>query len=154
MRLHIRTLFPMLAVTGLLAASVASATKAEAAAHRFAITRIYFDSPGDDLPVTNYKLNHEWVGIKNITGTGHSLDGYRVTDADGHAHYFGNFTLAAGHTVYLHTGRGAATSTAKYWDSGNYIWNNTSDTATLRNANGTYVDSCAYTSSDDPAKTC
>lgn len=30
-----------------------------------------------------------------------------------------------------------------YWGSGNYIWNNTGDTATLRNASGKTVDTCS-----------
>jgi hypothetical protein len=32
-----------------------------------------------------------------------------------------------------------------YWGSGNYIWNNTGDTATLRNASGKTLDTCSWT---------
>ena len=42
------------------------------------------------------------------------------------------------------TGHGTATQTDRYWNHSWYIWNNTGDTAILRNQNGTTIDSCTY----------
>jgi hypothetical protein len=39
---------------------------------------------------------------------------------------------------------GTGTQTDRYWNHSWYIWNNTGDTAALRNHNGTTIDSCTY----------
>ena len=49
-----------------------------------------------------------------------------------------------GGRLWLHTGSGKADSRNRYWGSKNYIWNNTGDTAYLRNAKGTTVDTCSW----------
>ena len=71
---------------------------------------------------------------------------------------FGTFTLKAGKTVTLRTGRGKNTTTTLYWGrSGGtyaYIWNQTSDTAYLRNAAGKLIDTCSYNSSRHDYKIC
>ena len=46
--------------------------------------------------------------------------------------------------VKIHTGDGNNTSTDRYWGSGNYIWNNAGDTATLKDAKGKKLDTCSY----------
>ena len=58
-----------------------------------------------------------------------------------------DFRLASGASVYLHTGRGTNTSTHRYWGSGACIWNNTGDTAYVRNSAGTLIGSCSWGSS-------
>jgi hypothetical protein len=42
----------------------------------------------------------------------------------------------------------------RFWGSKSYIWNNTGDRATLRNARGVIVSRCSYRKADDPVKTC
>jgi hypothetical protein len=42
------------------------------------------------------------------------------------------------------SGRGTSTSATRYQDRRAYVWNNTSDTATLRKSSGTKADSCHY----------
>jgi hypothetical protein len=60
---------------------------------------------------------------------------------------FGTFSLPAGKSVTLHTGKGSNTSTNLYWGSGNYIWNNTGDTAYLRKAGtSSNTDTCSWKS--------
>ena len=49
----------------------------------------------------------------------------------------------------MHTGKGTNTSTHRYWQRGSYVWNNTGDEATLRNASRTTVDSCSWGSTGD-----
>jgi hypothetical protein len=67
---------------------------------------------------------------------------------------FPAFNLPAGSTVKIHTGSGSDTGHDLYWRSSGYIWNNSGDTATLRNAGGSVVDRCSYGSSADPEATC
>ena len=105
--------------------------------------RIYFDSPGTDTR-TNTSLNAEWAIVKNVSTVTRCLTGWTVKDAAGHTYKFGSLCLGAGKYVYLHTGRGTNSATHRYWNSGNYIWNNTGDTAYVRNASGTLIDSCSW----------
>lgn len=53
----------------------------------------------------------------------------------------------------IHTGSGTDTARNLYGGRGRYVWNNTGDRAVLRNANGTFVDRCAWTGSGS-ATTC
>ena len=117
------------------------------------IRAIYFDPPGSDTG-SNASLNEEWVKLKNVTSSRKTLTDWTLGDAAGHVYLFGAFSLAAGAAVKAHTGSGADTASNLYWGEGGYIWNNTGDTATLRNAAGSVVDRCSYTSSADPRATC
>ncbi len=117
------------------------------------IASIYFDSPGSDTG-SNNSLNAEWILLKNTTTSSKTLTGWTLRDASSHAYSFPRFSLAAGKAVRVHTGSGSNTAGNLYWGEGYYIWNNTGDTATLRNSAGTVVSRCAYTSSADPEATC
>lgn len=117
------------------------------------IHAIYFDSPGSD-DGSNASRNAEWVQVANPSTTGKSLGGWTLRDSASHVFAFPSYTLAAGRSVKIHTGSGSDTSSDLYWSSGSYIWNNTGDSATLRNAAGSTVDTCSYTSSADPEAFC
>jgi hypothetical protein len=117
------------------------------------IRAIYFNSPGVDTG-TNTSLNAEWVRLKNITSTRKTLTGWTLRDASSHVYHFPTFGLAAGSTVRVHTGSGSNTASNLYWRSSFYIWNNTGDTAILKNASATTVDRCSYTSAADPEAFC
>ena len=109
-------------------------------------SRIYVDSPGSDTR-TNASLNAEWVRLTNNTAQGIQLRGWSVRDRANHVYAFSTYTLGARKSVYIHTGRGTngrPDAAHRYWQSGNYIWNNTGDTAILRNAAGAQVDSCTW----------
>ncbi|TQS13650.1 lamin tail domain-containing protein [Microbispora hainanensis] len=134
---------------------------AHAAGPAVQITKIYFDSPGSPDNGANSSLNGEYVQIKNTTKKAVGLKDWTVRDdtkRSDHVSTFGRFTLGAGKTVTLRTGRGKNTSTTVYWGrSGGtlaYIWNQTKDKAFLRNASGKLVDSCAYNSSRQDYKIC
>jgi len=110
------------------------------------IYEIYYNSPGTDNGA-NSSLNGEWIQLKNTCTTKHSLAGWYIKDAAG-AKYakFGTFALAGGAKVKIHTGAGANTTTDRYWNHGQYVWNNTgNEAASLRNGAGTLVDKCSYT---------
>jgi hypothetical protein len=105
-----------------------------------------YDSPGTDTR-SAASLNAEWISLINTGGTAVNLKGYTIRDKSNHVYKFGAVKIAAkGGRVWLHTGKGTATARTVYWGSGNYIWNNTGDTAYLRNAAGRTLDTCSWTS--------
>lgn len=109
------------------------------------IGKTQYDSPGSDDRSTA-SLNAEYVTIKNTSTTARVLTGWTLRDASSHVFTFPTFTLAAGRSVIVHTGSGTNSASNLYWRSGNYIWNNPGDTATLKTKAGTTVDSCRWTS--------
>jgi hypothetical protein len=138
-----------------------AAAPADAAASPIKIVKIYYDSPGSPDNGKNSSLNGEYIQIKNTGKKAVSLKGWTVRDKTkrpDHIFTFGTFTLKAGKTVTLRTGRGKNTTTTLYWGrSGGtyaYIWNQTSDTAYLRNAAGKLIDTCSYNSSRHDYKIC
>jgi hypothetical protein len=107
-------------------------------------SKAYVNSPGSDTR-SNASLNAEYVVVSNASySTAYRLTGYTIRDRSGHVYRFPTFTLRARASVTVHTGRGTNTSTNLYWGSVNYIWNNTGDTAYLRNSAGTLKDSCSW----------
>jgi hypothetical protein len=111
---------------------------------------IQYNSPGNDLPVNNQKLNAEWVTIYNPTAQSRPLTGFHVHDAGSNHHYtFGKLTIGPHKSVRLHTGSGTDGPVNRYWHEGNYVWNNDKDTATLVSAAGVVVDQCSW---NDPGE--
>ena len=138
----IRRLFALTALT--LCAAILPATAAQASTPTINITKVYVNSPGTDNR-TNTSLNAEYVVLKNTTTKTISLKGWTVRDRSSHIYTFATFSLAAGKSVTLHTGHGTSTTTNRYWGSGNYIWNNTGDTAYVRKPSSTTnVDTCTW----------
>jgi hypothetical protein len=131
-----------ISVTGLLL----GAAPAEAANPTLHFSKAYVNSPGSDTG-TNLSLNAEYVVISNSSSTtSYTLTGYTVSDRSAHVYRFRTFVLKPRASVTLHTGSGTNTSTNLYWGSRAYIWNNTGDTAYLKNSAGTLKDSCSWAS--------
>ncbi|MEU5942092.1 lamin tail domain-containing protein [Micromonospora sp. NPDC047548] len=127
--------------------TLAVAAPAQAATPAVQITKVYYNSPGTDNR-SNSSLNAEYVKLTNRRSTTINLKSWTLRDKSNHVYKFsGDFRLAKGASVYIHTGKGTNTSTHRYWGSGAYIWNNTGDTAYLRNSAGTAIDSCSWGSS-------
>ncbi|MEV6811533.1 lamin tail domain-containing protein [Micromonospora sp. NPDC051296] len=125
--------------------SLAVATPAQAATPAIEITKVYYDSPGVDNR-SNKSLNAEWVRLTNRRSSTINLKNWTLRDKANHVYKFsGDFKLAKGKSVVIHTGKGTNTAGHRYWGSGNYIWNNTGDIAYLRNASGKLIDSCKWT---------
>ncbi|MFI0723616.1 lamin tail domain-containing protein [Streptomyces sp. NPDC021224] len=141
-----------LAVCGAAALALAAAP-AQAASGSVHLYKIYYNSPGTDTR-SAASLNAEYVQIKNTTSKSVSLKGWSVTDASAHKYTFTAYTLGAGKTVTIHTGKGTNTTTNRYWGSGNYIWNNDKDTATLKTSTGTRTGTCSYNSTRTSYKMC
>jgi hypothetical protein len=115
--------------------------------------KVYYNSPGSD-DGSNASLNAEWVQIKNVTSTTKSLTGWTVRDLAGHVYTFPTTKVAAGDVVRLHTGKGTNSTRHRYWGHEWYVWNNTSDKAILRRADGSLADTCAWSSAGTGYKKC
>jgi micrococcal nuclease len=104
-------------------------------------TDMHANAPGND----NENPNGEWVEVTNQGGEPVDMSGYTLKDAANHIYTFDNFTLAPGETLRLYSGQGQDSPTELYWGyNGESVWNNGSDTAFLRDAEGALVDMYAY----------
>src|SRR5688572_17331920 len=119
-----------------------SVTPADAAS-KVQIVKAYYNSPGTDTRSAT-SLNQEYIVVKNNDSVKRSLTGWTLRDVANHVYTFKTFSLAPGVSVTIHTGRGTNTGSHLYWGSGNYIWNNTGDTAYLKNSSGVLADSCKW----------
>ncbi|MBG0852130.1 lamin tail domain-containing protein [Streptomyces spinoverrucosus] len=151
MRIRAALALPALAGAVALTGTVLS-TPAQAAGG-VVIRHVWFDSPGSDNG-SNSSLNAEWVEIKNTSRSAISLKGWVLKDKANHKYVFPNVKIGAGKTMKVRTGTGRDSASNKYQDRGWYVWNNTSDTATLTKANGAKVDSCSWTTRDPSDKWC
>lgn len=115
------------------AAAVPATTVAKAPVPRSPIVlgAIQYDSPGRD-DRSPRSLNAKRVTVTN-TGRGTvTLKGWTLTDRSRHTYTFHNLRLAGHQSVRVHTGIGRDTARDVYQDRHAYVWNNTGDTATLR----------------------
>ncbi|MFE1876410.1 lamin tail domain-containing protein [Streptomyces sp. NPDC059496] len=103
------------------------------------ISRVQTDSPGRE-DRSNRSLNAEWVEITNTTRDGISLRGWTLRDREGNRYRFDNVRIAPRATIRIHTGNGRDTRTDLFQDRRDYVWDNHSDTATLRDDRGRTID--------------
>ncbi|MGW3847045.1 lamin tail domain-containing protein [Streptomyces fagopyri] len=150
--MRIRAALPALAGAVALTGTFLLSTPAQAAGG-VTIHHVWFDSPGSDNR-SNASLNGEWVQIKNTGSTSVSLKGWILKDVSNHRYTFPSVSIGAGRTMKVHTGSGTDTTADKFQHRRAYVWNNTSDTATLTKAGGSKVDSCSWTTRDPSDKYC
>ena len=96
------------------------------------IHAIIFNPPGPDV-------RGEYVVIQNDTAADASLTNWTLRDAANHLFTFPSFALRAGFSVKVWTKAGASDAENLFWRHRSAIWNNTGDTAILRDQNGTEV---------------
>ncbi|GIV89681.1 MAG: hypothetical protein KatS3mg055_2199 [Chloroflexus sp.] len=102
------------------------------------ITYIEYDPPGSDL-------EGEFVVITNASHQPVDLTGWTLIDeGEHHTYTFPQFTLASGAEVKLWTKAGTDDANNLYWGSRRPIWNNSGDSAILRDANGNLVSRYTY----------
>ncbi|MER6442178.1 lamin tail domain-containing protein [Streptomyces sp. NPDC001185] len=123
----------------------AQSTPHHAAAYRsgVVISDVQYDSPGYD-DRSNYSLNREWIDVTNTSRRSVNLDDWTLSDEDGHTYTFNLYRLDGRSTVRVHTGIGRDTYRDVYQDRRNYVWDNRSDTATLRNDHGRFIDDASW----------
>ncbi len=139
-----RTSLSIASALAVAAAGVLAVTApAQAATPTLRFYAVQYDSPGKDTR-SNASLNAEWIQLVNTGSKAVSLKGWKIVDKS-KTYTFGSVTIAGkGGKVTLHTGKGTNTKTSLYWNSGNYVWNNTGDTATLRTSAGKVHDTCTW----------
>ncbi|AGL20759.1 lamin tail domain-containing protein [Actinoplanes sp. N902-109] len=86
----------------------------------------------------------EYVRLGNAGTTTVNLNGWTVRDAANHVYRFATpYNLGAGKAVYVHTGKGTTSGQHRYWNRSS-VWNDGGDTAILRDAAGTTIDTCRW----------
>jgi non-ribosomal peptide synthetase component F len=161
MKRRLRVIMIAAAAGAAVLATVAIALPADAATAVVQFTKIQYDSPGKDTR-TNASLVNEYLRITNKSKSSVNLVKWTIKDAAGHTYTFPSHTVGAGKTVYVHTGKGTNGKNPSgkpdaphlYWNSGNYIWNNDKDTATLRSASGRVYDTCSWKKPGSGATSC
>lgn len=104
------------------------------------ITKIHYGQTGTNL-------NTEYIVFKNKTSSTVKLKGWKIISApstDHQFYVFPRFSLGAGKSVTLYSGKGRNTSSKLYWNATTPKWNNDGDKAVLKNPSGTVVDTCRY----------
>ncbi|MEU4618955.1 lamin tail domain-containing protein [Actinoplanes sp. NPDC023801] len=108
-------------------------------------TRIQYNAAGVDKK-TNSSVNGEYARLTNKTKKTINLKGWTVRDAAGNLYRFTtSYTLGAGKSVVVRTGKGTNSTATRYWGKTNHVWNNSGDTAYLRTAEGKSIDTCRWT---------
>ncbi|WP_229702983.1 lamin tail domain-containing protein [Streptomyces albiflavescens] len=135
-----------LAAGALVGAGAASAA-ADNGAHRYGpyveISSVQYNSPGHDNRSIR-SLNREWVDVTNTSRRSVNLDGWTLSGEDGHTYTFHHYRLEGRATVRIHTGIGRDSDRDLYQDRYDYVWDNYSDTATLRNDRGRVIDTASW----------
>jgi UDP-2,3-diacylglucosamine pyrophosphatase LpxH len=99
----------------------------------------------------------EYVVIANPGRTSVNMTGWTLQDLHQHrrrapfAYKFRQYTLAAGQTVRVHTGRGQNDSSDLYWGRNQAVWTNTGDAAVLLDERGREISRYAFRIPDGPA---
>jgi len=139
-----RTLFSAATAGLVLAGSAALAPLQADAAITVVLSGIQYDPPGPDYR-TNAQLNQEFFTIRNISSRPINLSGFRVLDVANHVFVFPRgYVLAGRTTAIVRTGKNRNRAQTLYWNQGNYIWNNTGDTARFQTPAGKTFDTCTY----------
>lgn len=84
----------------------------------------------------------EYVRVDNVGGSSVNLAGWKIYSVVGSQTFtFSSYQLAAGASVYVHSGPDAPPTSGNHirWTT-SYIWNNDDDTAQLKNPSGQVVD--------------
>lgn len=101
------------------------------------IVLVEYDPPGDDAL-------GEYVLLRNTGGGTATMAGWTLTDEANVIYRFPAFALAPGAEVRVWVRSGVDDAENLYWGRGQAVWNNTGDTATLRDATGALVDVYVY----------
>jgi len=97
----------------------------------------HHDASGDD----EANLNDEYFTLQNKGDEIVDLSGWTVENERGLAFRIPNgVSLAPNAVIYVHSGSGSNTTGILYWHASEPVWNDTSDLAVLRDAEGTIVD--------------
>ncbi|MEU3857837.1 lamin tail domain-containing protein [Streptomyces sp. NPDC028722] len=120
--------------------------------HRSHRAEVVISGVQHSSPVRHYRyerpLNREWVELANESRRAVNLDGWTLSDEDGHTYTFRHYRLAGDATVRVHTGFGRDNRNDLYQDRRQSVWGDDYDTATLRNDRGRFVDAVSWGDDD------
>lgn len=112
-----------------------------------------FEQSGDsggtgsgDVKITGIDEKEEWIEIEN-KGEVLDMNGWRISDEGNHIYEFGQFTLQSSSKVKIYSGDAydscSEDNVTLCW-TGSKIWNDSGDTATLKDENGVVIDTYTY----------
>lgn len=101
------------------------------------INTILYNPDGNDA-------EGEVVEIQNIGNGPQDLTGWTLHDEANIIYTFPSFTLQPMRSVNIWVTTGFDNEGNLFWGRGSPVWNNSGDTATLLNAQGLVIDTCAY----------
>ncbi|HZW02631.1 MAG TPA: lamin tail domain-containing protein [Anaerolineaceae bacterium] len=105
---------------------------------RIDIEHIFFDG------VAGTAEPDEYVQIRNRDDHAVQMQGWKLSDAAGHVFTFPSHVMQPNQACRIYTNQVHSDWCGFSYGSGSAIWNNSGDTATLRNGQGTVVDSYSY----------
>ena len=101
------------------------------------IVSIFYDGSGSPEP-------DEFVEIENVDAVTIQLANWTLSDAANHVFNFPAFLIQPGQGCRVYTNENHPEWCGFNYGSGSAIWNNSGDTATLKDADGTVSDSYTY----------
>ena len=101
------------------------------------LTMIFFD---DNVP------NAEWyVEIRNFDNKVILLQGWKLHDiGQVHTYTFPTYAMQPDEICRVYSNENHPEWCGFNWENGNPIWNNSGDTATLKDSSGTIIDTCSF----------
>lgn len=102
------------------------------------ITTIFFNGV-----VSSYEPD-ENVEIKNFDTRSIQVESWTLRDIAEHVYIFPNFVMAPNQTCRIYTNQNHPEFCSFNYESGQAIWNNTGDTAYLRDSSGNLIDEYRY----------
>ena len=106
------------------------------------IASILYNPDGSDV-------DGEYVEIENQGNSAQDMNGWTLSDISSITFTFPDFTLDAGGRVYVWVKAGTNDSSNLFWGRGSSVWNNTGDTANLKDESGIMIDSCMYSGGEE-----
>lgn len=102
------------------------------------ITTIFYNGV-----VSSYEPD-EYVEIKNFDTRSIQVEDWPLRDIANHIYTFPHFVIAPNQTCRVYTNQNHPEFCSFYYGSGQAIWNNTGDTAYLRDSSGNLIDEYSY----------
>ncbi len=90
------------------------------------------------------EVQYEYVRIENHGAGPTTLTNWSLCDAQNNCYVFPSFTLGVSAKVWVRTGTGVNDVDDLYWGRSDPVWDNSGDTATLRNASNVVIYTYTY----------
>ena len=126
--------------TGTISSRNGAYTSADSTTEEQSEEHVDSSSAKSTVYVSDLNLQDEWVQISNTGSSPVSLNGWKIEDeGNKHTYTFQPYTLNAGSTVTVFTGKGINSATEFYWQLDNPVWNNDGDAAYLYDNSGKLI---------------